>query len=127
MVQSSFDNRDEVFRQFAKFTFELHEQNIFHLDYSPGNILIKKEDNNYIFKIVDINRMQFKELSLDDRMKNFSKLWAKDEYLEVMIKEYALLCNKEYNECINIALKYSIAHKDRINAKKRRRGQAVVD
>ncbi|HIP55887.1 MAG TPA: hypothetical protein EYG97_02585, partial [Arcobacter sp.] len=57
LIQSSFDNRDEIFRQFAKFTFKLHEENIFHLDYSPGNILIKKEDNNYIFKIVDINRM----------------------------------------------------------------------
>ena len=127
LIQSSFDNRDEVFRQFAKFTFELHEQNIFHLDYSPGNILIKKEDNNYIFKIVDINRMQFKELPLDERMKNFSKLWAKNEYLELIIKEYSLLCNKEYSECIDIALKYSMSHKDRINAKKRRRGQSVVD
>jgi len=71
--------------------------------------------------------MQFKNLSLEERMKNFSKLWAKDDYIKTMIKEYSILYGEEYDTCINLALKYSIAHKDRINAKKRRRGQIIVD
>ncbi len=57
----------------------LHKNNILHLDYSPGNILIKEADGRHIFKIVDINRMIFKNLSLDERLKNFYMLWAKDE------------------------------------------------
>jgi len=32
-----------------------------------------------IFKIVDINRMEFKELTLQERLKNFSQLWAKND------------------------------------------------
>ncbi len=122
-----FLNRELIFKEFTEFTFQLHEDGIFHLDYSPGNILIKKEGANYIFKIVDINRMEFKPLSLDERLKNFSKLWAKDEDLEIVIKQYAKVSNSDEESCVKIALKYSQAHKDRKNAKKRLRGEAVVD
>ena len=122
-----FLNRELIFKEFAEFTFQLHDDGIFHLDYSPGNILIKKESANYIFKIVDINRMEFKPLSLDERLKNFSKLWAKDEDLKIIIKEYAQLSKANEPDCVKIALKYSQAHKDRKNVKKRLRGEAVVD
>jgi serine/threonine protein kinase len=120
-------DKENIFKQFAKFTYDLHQNNIFHLDYSPGNILIKKDEDNYIFKIVDINRMQFKTLPLEDRLSNFAKLWAKDEDLKIIIKEYAKLIDEDERKSINIALKYSQAHKDRKNRKKRLRGQKVVD
>ena len=127
LLENNFGNKEEVFKQFAKFTYNLHENNILHLDYSPGNILIKKEENKFIFKIVDINRMKFKILDLDKRLENFAKLWAKDDDLIIIITEYSKLMLQDKNKCIAIALKYSKAHKDRINNKKRRRGQKVVD
>lgn len=127
LLQTDFKNKDGVFKAFAKFTYRLHEQGIFHLDYSPGNILIKEENEDYIFKIVDINRMEFKPLDLDERLKNFAKLWAKDDDLEVIIKEYTSLMGKDEQSCIDSALKYSQAHKDRKNMKKRLRGVEVVD
>jgi len=127
LLDESFENKAEVFKHFALFTYLLHEEGIYHLDYSPGNILIQKTSKGYCFKIVDINRMQFKELTLEDRLKNFAKLWAKDEDLAVILKEYARLIKEDEKQCLSIAFKYSHAHKARINAKKRRRGQAVVD
>ena len=127
LLEDNFKNRDEVFKQFARFTFELHQNGILHKDYSPGNILIKEENDSYIFKVVDINRMEFKELSLNERLKNFNKLWAKDEYLTIMIKEYALLSKANEDECLNIALGYNQKHKDKINMKKRLKGIEVVD
>ncbi len=127
LLDDNFEDKENVFKAFAKFTLELHENGIFHLDYSPGNILIKKDGSEYIFKIVDINRMQFKTLNLDERLKNFSKLWAKDNDLTIIIKEYARLLNAEEDECIKIALKYSQTHKDRKNTKKRLKGIEVVD
>jgi len=127
LLEDNFKNRDEVFKQFARFTFELHQNGILHKDYSPGNILIKEENDSYIFKVVDINRMEFKELSLNERLKNFNKLWAKDEYLTTMIKEYALLSDANEDECLKIALGYNQKHKDKINMKKRLKGIKVVD
>lgn len=127
LLQTDFRDKEEVFKSFARFTYDLHEKGILHLDYSPGNILIKKEDNNYIFKIVDINRMEFRALSSVERLKNFAKLWAKDDDLKVIIKEYAKLIEKDEQSCIETSLKYSQAHKDIKNMKKRLRGVKVVD
>ncbi len=89
LFQNDFEDREEILKTFARFTLELHNDNIFHFDYSPGNILIKKENSTFIFKIVDINRMKFFKLSQEDRAKNFSKLWADEKSLEIIANEYA--------------------------------------
>ena len=41
LLDINFPNKNEIFKAFAQFTFDLHENGIYHLDYSPGNILIK--------------------------------------------------------------------------------------
>lgn len=127
LLDTNFPDRDEIFKSFAQFTFILHENGIYHLDYSPGNILIKKEDNKFIFKIVDINRMKFLNMDLDLRMKNFSKLWAKDEDLENIVKEYAKIYQKNENKLISIAKSFSIKHKKMKNLKKTLRGKKNND
>ena len=127
LLDPQFDNKEKIFRAFAKFTYDLHQKDIYHLDYSPGNILIKKEDDDFVFKIVDINRMQFKTLSLEERLKNFSKLWAKDEDLEIIVKAYAELMHSDEKLFIDKALAYSQDHKYKKNIKKRLKGKKVVD
>ncbi|NPA59726.1 MAG: hypothetical protein GXO30_04600, partial [Epsilonproteobacteria bacterium] len=81
----------------------------------------------YIFKIVDINRMEFKKLNTNLRLKNFAKLWIKDEDLKTIIKVYANLINEDEKTCIELALKYSHKLKYKINMKKRIKGIPVVD
>jgi len=126
LLDSNFKDRDRIFRAFARFTLELHNNNIFHKDYSPGNILIKEENGEYIFKIVDINRMKFFKLSNSDRAKNFSKLWASDDVLEIIGNEYL----KHYNapkSFIDDMIRYNQKHKNFKNFKKRLKGIEVVD
>ena len=41
------------------YTAVMHEREVLHLDYSPGNILWDKDDEGYHFTVVDINRMRF--------------------------------------------------------------------
>ncbi len=126
LLDADFPHKEEVYRAFARFTLELHNAGIFHDDYSPGNILIKRENDTLVFKIVDINRMKFLELSEDLRAENFSKLWAHDEILEIMAEEYA----KNYN-CSESFLKkvlyYSNKNKKIKNFKKRLKGKPVND
>ena len=112
LLDKNLNNRVEVFKQFARFTYELHQNNIFHNDFSPGNILIKKVKNDYFFKIVDINRMSFKKLSLKNRAKNFIKLWADDRDLEVILTEYALIAKIDKVEFIKLGLTYNQKYKN---------------
>lgn len=127
LLDDNYPNKIEIFKAFAGFTYSLHENNIYHLDYSPGNILLKKEEDEFIFKIVDINRMKFFDMNLELRLKNFSKLWAKDEDLEIIIKEYARITNQNEEECVRKAIKFSRSHKAKKNFKKRLKGQKVED
>ena len=127
LTNDDFEDKEAIYKEFAKFTYQLHEQNILHLDYSPGNILIKKDEDGYIFKIVDINRMTFKELSLDERLKAFNMLWAKDDDMRIIAKEYAKLVNEDESYCVNKAIYYSQKNKDFKNFKKRLKGKKVVD
>ncbi|WP_066159508.1 lipopolysaccharide kinase InaA family protein [Aliarcobacter skirrowii] len=127
LLDINFLNKNEIFKAFAQFTFDLHENEIYHLDYSPGNILIKKENDKFIFKIVDINRMKFLNMDLEKRAKNFSKLWAKDEDLEFIAKEYAKIYEKNNEEFISKTISFSKKHKAVKNFKKRLKGIKVVD
>ncbi|TQV64431.1 MAG: hypothetical protein FNT15_00530 [Sulfurovum sp.] len=127
LLDKDFLDKENILKSFAHFTYLLHENNILHQDYSPGNILVKKEIDNYIFKIVDINRMQFISLDLKKRLKNFSKLWMSDADLKIVATEYGKIINKNKEGCIKIALKFSHNHKNKINMKKRLKGIKVVD
>lgn len=85
------EDRQEIFTAFADYTYDLHKKGVWHFDYSPGNILIKRTESGYQFSIVDINRMEFREICPLDGCENFNKLWASDEELAIMGREYARL------------------------------------
>ena len=91
----TFENRDFIIRKFTQFTFEMHEKGIEFLDHSPGNTLIRKNnDGSYSFFLVDLNRMQFHEtIDFKTRMKNLSKITHKKDMIAVMSNEYAKLSN----------------------------------
>lgn len=127
LLEKNYPDKNKIFDAFARFTFHLHNNGIFHQDYSPGNILIKKEEDRYIFKIVDINRMKFKNLSLDEKIKNFSKLWAKNEDLIIILKAYSKYANLDEDKIIKKGLFFSQKHKDKKNFKKKLRGEKVND
>lgn len=89
---------EEILRAFTRFTFELHEKQIQFLDHSPGNTLIKSNNGDFQFFLVDLNRMNFKELTFEERMKNFARLTPHKEMVAVMASEYAKLTGKPKEE-----------------------------
>ncbi len=90
----NYPNHEEILRAFTRFTYKLHENQIEFLDHSPGNTLIQLNNGDYKFFLVDLNRMNFKKLNFEERMKNFSRLTPKKEMIEVMSNEYASLINR---------------------------------
>lgn len=115
----ALEDRETIFKAFAAYTYDLHQKGVWHLDYSPGNILIKRTDKGYKFSIVDINRMEFRPISTLEGCENFNKLWASDEELEIMGREYARLSG--FNVAVTIAemKRHNNANKSIKNFKKR--------
>lgn len=91
---------------FANYTAKLHDSQILHLDYSPGNILWNEKNSNYEFALVDINRMAFKKVSITDGCKSFSRLWGPKRFFVIIAKQYAKERNFDEQECIDLILKY---------------------
>lgn len=99
LVQNpDFPNHEAILRAFTRFTFGLHEKNIEFLDHSPGNTLIHLNEGDYKFYLVDLNRMNFRKLDFDARMKNFSRLTPKREMVEIMANEYAKFIEEDNDE-----------------------------
>ena len=118
--QEDFPNKTIVFQQFAHFAYALHNKGVEHLDFSPGNILIKEiSPQVYEFKIIDVNRMTFQVFTKVERIQNFSKLWADDEDLITIVKAYAPLIEMDENKAIKIALEASDKHKQKKLFKKK--------
>lgn len=112
-------NYGSVLRAFTKFTFDLHEKGIHFLDHSPGNTLIKKSGNGYDFYLVDLNRMEFKTLDFETRIKNFSKLTIHKSMVEVMSDEYAKCSGKDYSTIFNLMWKETEAFQEKYHRKRR--------
>lgn len=99
---------DELIKQIALFIAQFHSKGVYHLDMSPGNILFKKEGEEYVFSLVDINRMKFKQLTEKERYQSFKRISSKETVIDKLSKEYARACglNEEKtasavkNECL---------------------------
>lgn len=84
-------NNLEVLKQFATFTFKLHQQNIYHNDYTSKNILVIKEQHHYRFALVDLNRLRFNKRTILGKAKNISSVWDNFAILDIITIEYAKL------------------------------------
>lgn len=78
-----------ILKQFGRYTAHLHEQGIYHRDYSPGNILFDVKGEETEFCLVDINRMYFGAVSLKKGCANFARLWGSPEMFRIIATAYA--------------------------------------
>jgi hypothetical protein len=114
-----YPDYENILRAFTKFTFNLHEKGIHFLDHSPGNTLIKKTDNGYLFFLVDLNRMEFKPLDFKTRIKNFSRLTIHKSMIKIMSDEYAQLFGEDYTKVFNLMWRETEDFQNRYYRKKR--------
>jgi len=116
-----YPDHDKILRQFTQFSFELHQKGIEFLDHSPGNTLIKKkEDGNYEFFLVDLNRMEFHEsMTFEMRMKNLCRLTPLKEMVAVMSNEYAKLYTESEEKTFETLWKYTADFQEKFYRKKR--------
>lgn len=116
-----FENREEIIRQFIRFTSFMHREGVEFLDHSPGNTLIRKErDGSYSFFLVDLNRMKFHEnIDFQTRMKNLSKITHKKEMIVTMSNEYAKITGEDESLIFTTLWKLTSDFQYRFHRKKR--------
>ncbi|MCH7524107.1 MAG: Kdo domain containing protein [Bacteroidetes bacterium] len=114
-----YPNYEQILREFTRFTFDLHEKGIHFLDHSPGNTLIIQKGNSYDFYLVDLNRMKFKPINLETRIKNFSRLSASESMIATMSDEYAKCIGVGYDKVFKLMLKFAEEFQNRFQRKKR--------
>ena len=82
---------EKILREFTRFTYHFHCQGIYFIDHSPGNTLIRKEGDHYVFSLVDLNRIKFMDIDPMTGLHNFYRLNATDDMIDIIADEYALL------------------------------------
>lgn len=118
-VLQNGENADQkILKAFVEFTFSLHRAGVLHLDYTPGNILIKKTDKSLTFSIIDINRMKFGEVSEKQGVENFFNLTSNKQTLRDIAKLYATCRGGDANQYYKI-LQLRQDKKQRQNARKK--------
>ncbi len=114
-----FANREQIFKAFAAFSYQLHEAGVYHVDYSPGNVLITEEAGHYDFSIVDVNRMEFIDFDDELRMKNLSRFSASEEDTRMLATFYAEAAGLNVEWAIKRLLFYHGKHQEYLQKKKR--------
>lgn len=114
-----YPDHDTIVRAFTKFTYRLHESNVYFLDHSPGNTLIKKVGDSYQFYLVDLNRMKFKPLTYKERIKNFERLTIHESMVTTMSEVYADLMNKPFQEVFDLMWKSTQEYQKKFHRKRK--------
>ncbi|MFV8224614.1 lipopolysaccharide kinase InaA family protein [Christiangramia aquimixticola] len=119
VTEPEYPDHENILRAFTRFTYKLHQNQVQFLDHSPGNTLIIRNGDAYDFYLVDLNRMNFKELTFEERMLNFSRLTPKKEMIEVMADEYSKLIDKSKTEVFEKMWFYTNQFQEKFHRKKR--------
>jgi len=98
---------DMLLKDLAAFIAGFHNKEVDFLDLSPGNILFKPENGGFVFSLIDINRLKFRNIPEKERYKSFTKLANSEKVIEQLISRYAEICNFNEQFAIQKVKKYS--------------------
>ena len=95
---------EEMAQELGRFTAMMHDREVLHLDYSPGNILWDKDDDGYHFALVDINRMRFGKVDIKDGCAALRRLWGPKRFIELIARHYAQARGFDEEEAVRLTM-----------------------
>lgn len=98
LKEKDYPDREALLRSFARYACLLLDRGVFHKDFSPGNILFERKDGEYQFMLIDINRIVFGPILPEKRRRIFRRLFADEETLGILAREYARLSSEDADE-----------------------------
>ena len=104
--QRPVEENEDIFRALGTYMAKLHEAEVYHADFSPGNVLYDRTEEGVKFSLIDINRMHFGPVSLKRGCANFSRLWGREAAFRLMAETYAESRHFDKAECLRWILYY---------------------
>lgn len=101
----SLQGREAIVEAMVDFAADMHQKSFLHLDFSPGNILFDTQDGKVDLAIVDINRLRFGKVSVEEGCKSFARLWGKEDFFRLIAHRYAQQRHADEDECLKMILK----------------------
>ncbi len=108
----------ELLSSFGRYTASLHDKGIYHKDYSSANILYRPTSEPH-FCLVDINRMRFGEVTMEQGCTNLERLSCTEQMLSIVAQSYATARGFDPYQCTQIALKAQKTYATRLRRKVR--------
>lgn len=109
LMRGDFPGQEEILRAIARTTAALHEKGYLHKDYSRGNILFRCTDKGVEVEIIDLNRIRFRTVDMEEGCRNFERLPGTPEMFAILADEYARARGFDAKECLKLILKYNNA------------------
>ncbi len=88
----------------ARFAAKIHDSNVLHKDFTPGNVLWKQDEDGFHFSIVDINRMRFGPVSVKQGLFNLRKFWGPKDFIRILVTEYATIRNTNVDQAVDYVM-----------------------
>jgi tRNA A-37 threonylcarbamoyl transferase component Bud32 len=95
---------EDIADALGRYTAAMHEAEVLHLDYSPGNILWDKDGKGYRFAVVDINRMRFGKVDMADGCAALRRLWGPKRFIELIASSYAAARGFDPDEAVRLTM-----------------------
>ena len=83
---------------------------VLHLDLSPGNILWDKDGDGYYFAVVDINRMRFGKVTMQQGCATLCRLWGPKRLTELVARSYAQARAFDEEEAVSLTMQARTAY-----------------
>ena len=105
MAEAAPDVYEPMAMAVARLAADMHEAEVMHKDFTPGNILWERDDSGeFHFSLVDINRMYFGPVSEKRGVLNLIRLWGPKAFTALIVKEYAHLRGFDTDSAVSMAM-----------------------
>ena len=104
---------EDIAEAVGRFVAMMHDREVLHLDLSPGNILWDKDEQGYHFAVVDINRMRFGKVNIQQGCATLCRLWGPKRLTELVARSYAQARGFDEDEAVSLTMQARTAYWNR--------------